>query len=386
MAFNLSNIAWSVNVQRKSRMSNGSVEYCLAHKNPVEVAHSRELACLQACSAILRPHDRLFALNLSHSTHLSKYFTTIILTKHGSSAIDSGALNDILNVYRPRVFLSSASACHQLLDHQAIGTICKSLGIYVVADITETSGLLASGLIPSPFENADIVITGTQGSLRGPSGGLIFSRKTARVQQTDITRFEASCSLGDAIDQSVFPGHQGGPHNHAILAKAVALKQVSTHAFKAYQRLAMANAEALTAELLGFGYYLDAIDTPTHHLVIKLRETKAITVKQVLDAVGVMSIIVVAENELHIGTLAMTSRGLLPSDFLWVADIIHKAVSIAKKLSSTEYNGSVKSFEDGNPPSGSTTEPVQSWGIGEPRILDIRQEIKERMKRIGNFE
>ena len=177
---------------------------------------------------------------------LSKYFTTVTLTKHCFSVIDYGALKDIINVYRPRVFLSSSSACHQLLDHQAIGAICKSLGIYVVVDVTETSGLVASGLIPSPFENADIVIAGTQGSLRGPSGGLIFSRKSARVQRTDVKSFEESRRLGDAIDQSVFPGHQGGPHNHAILAKAVALKQVSTHAFKAYQRLALANAEALT--------------------------------------------------------------------------------------------------------------------------------------------
>ncbi|KAG8420116.1 hypothetical protein J3459_011365 [Metarhizium acridum] len=89
--------------------------------------------------------------------------------------------------------------------------------------MTETAGLVASGLAPRPFEHADIVVAGTQGSLRGPSGALIFSRKGSVVMPPGSKNAQEWCSLGEAVHQSVFPGHQGGPHNYAITAMAVAL-------------------------------------------------------------------------------------------------------------------------------------------------------------------
>ena len=301
---------------------------------------------------------------------------------HSSSAIDYEALKDIINVYQPRVLLSDASASNNLIDHQAISTICRTSGVYVLADITETSGLVASGLIASPFEHADIVITGTQGSLRGPGGALIFSRKTALVQRTDVKDIELR-SLGGAIDQSVFPGHQGGPHNHAIMAMAVALKQVSTHSFKVYQRLVLANAKALAERLLFLGYRLNVNDTPTHHLVVKLGIVDALLVKRVLDAIRVASNVVAEKNELHVGTLAMTSHGLLPNDFCWVADIIHRAVSTAQSLSSIKYGNITCGFEGGKSLSDCGTETSKTRSMCDPKILEMRQEIEYWMNRFA---
>lgn len=381
-AFNLDETTWSVNVQCECYVSGSPSGYGFAHYELTTAAHSQQLSCLQACSAILRPHYRLLVLGLSDRSHLSKYFTTLSFNKYrSSSAVDYEALKDIINVYQPRILLSSTSASNQLIDYQAIGTICRPSGIYVLVDVTETSGLVASNLIASPFEHADVVIAGTQGSLRGPSGALIFSRKTALVQRTDIKEIEELRSLGDAIDQSVFPGHQGGPHNHAIMAMAVALKQVSTHSFKVYQRLVLANTKAFAERLLCLGYCLRVNDTPTHHLVVKLGTVDAKLVKRVLDAIWVASNVIVTENELLVGTLAMTSRGLLPNDFCWVADIIHKAISLAQKLNSIEHDTLNDDFEGGKSLAASGMETGQTCRMCDSRILEIRQEVEDWMNR-----
>lgn len=269
--------------------------------------------------------------------------------------------------FRPRVLLSDASASGRRIDYRTISAICRSLRIYVLLDITETSGLITGGLITSPFEYADIVVTGTRGFLRGPSGALIFSRRNAFVQRTDVKDAEELRSIADAIDQSVFPGHQGGPHNHAISAVAVALKQASTPTFKAYQSCAVENAEALADRLTCLGYHLNANHKPTYYLVVKLTAVNARWTKRVLDAIGIAADVVVEESELHLGTLAMTSRGFLPADFRWVADIIHKAVIITQR------------------PSAPDTDTSLACSMCDSRILEIKQVIKERMDRVTRF-
>ncbi len=386
-AFNLNDTAWAVNVQCGCCVGNYTssqpVVYCFAHHELAKAAYSQQLSCLQACSAILRPHDRLLTLESSHGSYLSKYFTTQSFHAYRSAAAgDYEVLKDFINVYQPRLLLSTTSASNWLIDHQAMSTVCRPLGIFVLADITETSGLVASGLVASPFEHADVVITGTQGSLRGPSGALIFSRRTALVQRTDTKDTEEVCSLGDAINQSVFPGHQGGPHNHAIMAMAVALKQVTTQSFKDYQKLVLANTEALAKRLLDLGYCLDCSNTSTHHLVVRLGTVDAELVKRILDAICVASKITVAENELHIGTLAMTSRGLLPDDFYWVADIIHRGISLAQKLSSIKYGNVNDDFAGAESLSSSFVEAGQTCSMHDSKLIETRKEVEDWMDRL----
>lgn len=169
---------------------------------------------------------------------------------------------------------------------------------------------------------------------------------------------EELCSLPDVIDQSVVPGHQGGPHNYTILSAAVALKQASASSFKEYQELILENARALAVRLVYLGYQ---VDSPNHHLVVKLGAKDVQLLKHTLQAAGVTSEVVVANNELHVGTPAMTSRGFLPRDFRWVAGIIHSVVEIGQELKNNDRDSmgdgkqrdtSWKSLvETGRPPS-----------------------------------
>ncbi|KAK2593958.1 hypothetical protein QQS21_008317 [Conoideocrella luteorostrata] len=302
-AFSLSSRDWAVNVQ----------------------SLSRELARLQACSAVLHTDDRLLDLD---SPHGSKYFTVLSLREHSHISLASGqALQEIIELFRPRALISNAS---QLTNNPTIGKICRAAGIHVIADMTETAGLVSSGLFPRPFEHADIVVAGTYGSLRGPSGAMIFSRKGLVVMQPGAKDSSERCSLEEAVHQSVFPGHQGGPHNHTIMAMAVALGLAAMPSFKKYQETVLANAEVLADGLRNFGYHLDHTKPASHQLVMSLGSVDARPVNRVLDAIGVATGPVSANKKLRFGTLAMSSRGLRSQDFRWVAKIIHEGVGIVQ--------------------------------------------------------
>ena len=130
-------------------------------------------------------------------------------------------------MYRPKVIVAGTSAYCRLIDYKRMREIADLCGAYLLVDMAHISGLISSGVIPSPFDHADIVTTTTHKSLRGPRGAMIFYRKG--VRKTDPkTGKELLYDLEGPINFSVFPGHQGGPHNHTITALAVALKQAQT--------------------------------------------------------------------------------------------------------------------------------------------------------------
>lgn len=266
----------------------------------------------------------------------------------GNSSREGMFLQRLIDTFRPRVLLSNASASaswnsSSVLQRANDAHLCRERGIHVVAEITETAGLVAAGIHAAPFEHADVVIAGTHGSLRGPNGTLIFTRKTKAVLGA---RYDEETGLPVAVERSVFPGHQGGPHNHTIAAVITALKQVLMPTFQVYQRQALANADALADRLRCLGYRLRGItedEAPhSHHLVVRvLVGQDAATAADVanllrltLEVIGVEvgHLVVVAEDEvqLHLGTLAMSSRQWFREDFRWVADIIHEAISISK--------------------------------------------------------
>lgn len=216
-------------------------------------------------------------------------------------------MRELAGTYCPRIISASAPSSTQLIDYEAIRSISHSIEAYLVADITEISGLVAAGCIPSPFEHLDIVITGTQGSLRGPCGALLFSRKAVQVQRVDQKSKEEVWSLDKAINASVFPRLQGGPHNHAIMAVAVAMGQIQTRDAKEYQKLVLANAAALASHLLGLGYNVLGNGTKTHQLTVKLNDIDPAFAKEVLSRVGVAIELVTLISELRLGALAMNN-------------------------------------------------------------------------------
>ncbi|KAJ8063573.1 hypothetical protein OCU04_007442 [Sclerotinia nivalis] len=333
-AFNLDSEKWGVNVQ------------CL----------SGSPANLQVYQAIMRPHDRLMGLDLPHGGHLSHgyqtpqrkisavstYFETFPYRVNlETGIIDYDQLEANALMYRPKVLVAGTSAYCRLIDYARMRKIADLVGAYLVVDMAHISGLIAAGVIPSPFEHADIVTTTTHKSLRGPRGAMIFFRKG--VRKTDAkTGKETLYDLEGPINFSVFPGHQGGPHNHTITALAVALKQATTDDFKKYQQQVVDNAKALENEFKQLGYKLVADGTDSHMVLLDLRA-------QGLDGARVEAVleqINIACNKnsipgdksaltpcgIRIGTPAMTSRGFGTEDFKRVASYIDQSIEICKEV------------------------------------------------------
>ncbi|KAK3365386.1 serine hydroxymethyltransferase [Podospora didyma] len=204
-------------------------------------------ANLQVYQAIMPPHGRLMGLDLPHGGHLSHgyqtpqrkisavstYFETMPYQVNlDTGIIDYDLLESNAKLFRPKVLVAGTSAYCRLIDYERMRKIADSVGAYLVVDIAHISGLVAAEVIPTPFLYADVVTTTTHKSLRGPRGAMIFFRKGVRSTDAKTSK-ETLYDLEDKINFSVFPGHQGGPHNHTITALAVALKQAATPEFKA---------------------------------------------------------------------------------------------------------------------------------------------------------
>ena len=244
-------------------------------------------------------------------------------------------------MYRPKVLVAGTSAYCRLIDYKRMREIADMCGAYLMVDMAHISGLIAAGVIPSPFEHADIVTTTTHKSLRGPRGAMIFFRKG--VRKTDVkTGKETLYDLEGPINFSVFPGHQGGPHNHTITALAVALKQANTPEFKQYQEQVIRNAKALEHEFKRLGYKLVADGTDSHMVLIDLRPflLDGARVEAVLEQVNIAcnknSIpgdkSALTPCGIRIGAPAMSTRGMGEADFERIAGYIDRCVKLCKSV------------------------------------------------------
>ena len=242
-------------------------------------------------------------------------------------------------MYRPKVLVAGTSAYCRLIDYKRMREIADLVGAYLVVDMAHISGLVAAGVIPSPFEHADIVTTTTHKSLRGPRGAMIFFRKG--VRKTDIKAGkDVLYDLEGPINFSVFPGHQGGPHNHTITALAVALKQAMTPEFKQYQEQVIKNAKVMEEQLKEYGYKLVADGTDSHMVLVDLRPNSidGARIEAVLEQVNIAcnknsvpgDKSALTPGGIRIGTPAMTTRGFSEKDFKRVASYIDRCIKIAK--------------------------------------------------------
>ncbi|AEO64737.1 d4d3df69-58bc-4b0f-b991-e4f668048dbf [Thermothielavioides terrestris] len=319
-------------------------------------------ANLYVYSALMETHDRLMGLDLPHGGHLShgyqtptkkisfvsKYFETVPYRLDESTGyIDYDKLEELAGIYRPKIIVAGASAYSRLIDYARMRDICDKVNAYLLADMAHISGLVAAKVLPGPFSHADIVTTTSHKSLRGPRGALIFFRRGVRRTHPK-TGAEELYNLENPINASVFPGHQGGPHNHTIAALAVALKQAQTPEFRAYQSQVLANAKALARRLGepkekgGLGYRLVSGGTDNHLVLVDLKPqgVDGARVERVLELVGVAANkntvpgdkSALTPGGLRMGTPAMTTRGFGEDDFERVADIVDRAVSIAVRV------------------------------------------------------
>jgi glycine hydroxymethyltransferase len=256
----------------------------------------------------------------------------------------------------------------------------------MLADMAHISGLVAAGVVPSPFEHADIVTTTTHKSLRGPRGAMIFYRKGVKGQ--DKKGNDIMYDIEDKINFAVFPGLQGGPHNHSIAGLAVALKQAATPEFKVYQEQVMSNSQAFAKKLQSMGYELVSGGTENHLCLANLKPAgvDGARAERVLELANISTnkntvpgdVSALNPGGLRMGAPAMTTRGLNEADFEKVAEFVDEGIRIAKDLK--KQYPKMKDFRAATalptPEIEALREKVEAFTMGFPTIGFERGSLK----------
>lgn len=277
--------------------------------------HSGSTANMAAYLAVLKPGDTILGMALSqggHLTHGSKVnFSGKLLqafsygVDRDTELIDYDAVQQKAEEVRPRMIVVGASAYSKIIDFPRFQEIAKSVGAYLLVDIAHISGLVATGLHPSPVPYADFVTTTTHKTLRGPRAGMVMCKE----------------EHAKAVDKIVFPGLQGGPLMHVIAAKAVAFKEALAPSFAAYQQRILDNAKALADGFMARGYHVVSGGTDTHLFLLNLN-SKGVTGKEAEAALDASGIIVnknavpyderppAVASGIRIGTPIVSTRGM----------------------------------------------------------------------------
>ncbi|HUO05983.1 MAG TPA: serine hydroxymethyltransferase [Candidatus Binataceae bacterium] len=294
--------------------------------------YSGSPANLAVYFALLKPTDTIMGLSLPHGGHLTHGWPVSITGTFWRSAqytvdreshrIDLDSVRDLARKERPRIIVTGGTAYPRTWDFRSFAEIAKEVGALMLADISHIAGLIAGGVHPSPVPYADVVSTTTHKTLRGPRGAMIMCK----------------AEHAEAIDKAVFPGLQGGPHNHTTAAIAVALKEAGTPEFKDYARKVVSNAKTLADELLSRGFELVSGGTDNHLIVVDLTNKKVIGKKgaQALDAAGIISNYNTVPYDprkpfspsgIRLGTPAVTSRGMGDAEMRQIGKWMDEVIS-----------------------------------------------------------
>lgn len=286
-------------------------------------------ANIAAYSALLEPGDTILGMDLSHGGHLthgspvtymSKVFNFVrYKTNLETGLIDYNNLREMALTHKPKLILVGYSAYSREIDYEKVQAIATEVNAYTMADIAHIAGLIAGGAMKNPVPIFDVVTTTTHKTLRGPRGGMIMCKE----------------KLAAKIDKAVFPGLQGGPHEHNIAAKAVAFGEALKPEFKDYAKQILLNAKALEKKLKDHDFKIMFGGTDNHLLLIDVTN-KNITGKQaqeLLDQVGITCNKNMIPDDprkpmdpsgIRLGTPAMTTRGFKKADFEKVGELIAK--------------------------------------------------------------
>jgi glycine hydroxymethyltransferase len=260
---------------------------------------------------------------------------------------------------RPKILIAGASAYSRNYDYARMREIADSVGAYLLSDMAHISGLVAGDVVPTPFEHSDVVTTTTHKTLRGPRGAMIFYRKG--VRSVDKKGRETMYDLEDPINFAVFPGCQGGPHNHTITALATALKQAASPEFKGYMQEVVANSQSMADAFSARGYSMVSGGTDNHLLLLDVMASRGVDGARcefVLERCNISTNkntvptdqSALKPSGLRLGSPTMTSRGLVRHDFAEVADFVDRGVLLAKEIAddvvATTGKKSLKQFKE----------------------------------------
>jgi len=298
--------------------------------------------------AWLEPGDTVLAMDLSHGGHLTHgnpmtrsahlyNFVPYKMKDPATGEIDYDELRELALKHRPKLILAGFSAYPRELDYAKFAAIGNEVGALLMADMAHIAGLIAAGVVKNPFDYGfHVITTTTHKTLRGPRGGLILSKGT--VGNPLKAPEKTLENIPTLIDRAIFPGVQGGPHEHIIAAKAVAFREAMQPEFKTYAQQIVQNAAALAEALKKRGFVLVTGGTSNHLILADVYQSFGLdgsVVEKVLDKIGLtLNKNSVANDPLppfrpsgiRLGTPAITTRGLIEDDMDQIADWMHQAI------------------------------------------------------------
>jgi glycine hydroxymethyltransferase len=310
--------------------------------------YSGSPANLAVYLAFLQPGETVMGMALPMGGHLThgwsvsatgKWFRSVAYgVRRDTGRVDMDQVRELALTERPKLIFCGGTAIPRTIDFPAFAEIAREIGAVLVADIAHIAGLIAGGAHPSPVGYADVITTTTHKTLRGPRGAMIMS----------------TAEHAKAIDKAVFPGLQGGPHNHTTAGIAVTLKEAATPKFRDYAHTVVANARSLAEELTARGFDLVSGGTDNHLILIDLtsKEVAGKPAAQALDAAGIETNYNTVPFDarkpfdpsgLRIGTASMATRGMRPEQMPQVAAWMNEVVTALAKGDADAVTARVRS-------------------------------------------
>lgn len=345
-------------------------------------AYSGSPANFAVYMALCSPGETIMGQNLSDGGHLThgskasmtgKLFNSVPYHVNKEGYLDIEEVRKLALEHKPKLIWVGSTAYPRRLPFEEFGKIADESGAYLAADISHISGLIAGGAHESPVKHAHIVTTTTHKTLRGPRGAIIM------VTEKGISK---DPELPEKIDKTIFPGMQGGPHDHVTAAIAVALKEASSESFREYAKQIVRNSIALAEELNKNGIRLVTGGSDNHLILIDLTPFgpgKGVFVQEALDAACITTNKNTIPNEpsspfypsgIRIGTPAVTTRGMKEEEMRKIGALISKVI---------------KSVKDYELPQGKTerSECLAKFREelkGKKEIEEVREEVLEICK------